>query len=72
MADNGRRPVALEKDEGAEADEGLAGKTKGGFGRGGIVRGDRWGPEPEKDGVVEELSSIAGRGSDCIEGSSKR
>lgn len=69
IADSGRRPVALEKEDGAEADEGLAGKTKGGFGRGGIVRGERG---PEKDVVEEaEVSSIAGKEIACIEGSSK-
>lgn len=40
IAESGLLPVAFEKDDGAEAEEGLAGKTKGGFGRGGIVRGD--------------------------------
>lgn len=32
--------MALERDEGAEDDEGLAGKTNGGFGGGGFDRGD--------------------------------
>lgn len=69
MADSGRRPVALEKDDGAEAEEGLAGKTNGGFGSGGIVRGECG---PENCDVEEvELSSITGREIACIEGSSK-
>jgi hypothetical protein len=34
IADAGRRPVALEKDAGAEAGDARAGKTKDGSGRG--------------------------------------
>lgn len=68
IADRGRRPVAREKDDGAEADEGLAGKTNGGFGNGGIVRGDRG---SEEDVEEVELSSIAGREIVCIEDCSK-
>ena len=40
IADRGRRPVAREKDEGADEDDGRAGKTKGGFGGGGGGFGD--------------------------------
>jgi hypothetical protein len=40
MADRGLRPVAREKDEGAEEDDGRAGKTKGGFGGGSVVLGE--------------------------------
>jgi hypothetical protein len=40
IAERGRLPVALEKEEGAEADDGRAGKTKCGFGGGGFERGD--------------------------------
>ncbi len=39
IADRGRLPVDLERDEGAEEDEGRAGKTNGGFG-GGFARGE--------------------------------
>lgn len=42
MADRGRRPVARENDEGAEYDDGRAGKTNGGFGSGRVVLGDAW------------------------------
>lgn len=42
-ADLGLRPVALENDEGAEYEDGRAGKTNGGFGSGGAVLGDTWG-----------------------------
>jgi hypothetical protein len=40
IADRGLLPVALENDEGAEEDDGRAGKTNGGFGGGGFGRGD--------------------------------
>lgn len=40
IADLGRRPVAREKDEGAEEEDGLAGNTKCGFGGGKAFRGD--------------------------------
>jgi hypothetical protein len=43
IAERGRLPVALEKDEGAEEEDGLAGNTKCGFGGGRAVRGDAWG-----------------------------
>jgi hypothetical protein len=42
-ADRGRRPVAREKDEGADEEDGRAGKTKGGFGGGGGGFGNVWG-----------------------------
>lgn len=42
-ADLGRRPVARENDEGAEYDDGRAGKTNGGFGSGSVVLGETWG-----------------------------
>jgi hypothetical protein len=35
-----RLPVAQEKDDGAEAELGRAGNTKGGFGKGGLDLGD--------------------------------
>lgn len=40
MADRGRLPVARENDDGAEYDDGRAGKTNGGFGRGSADFGD--------------------------------
>jgi len=43
IADRGRLPVAREKEEGAEEDDGLAGNTKCGFGGGRAFRGDAWG-----------------------------
>ena len=48
IADRGLLPVALENDEGAEEDDGRAGKTNGGFGGGrgdacGFERGACWG-----------------------------
>lgn len=45
IADRGRLPVALESEDGAEDEEGRAGKTKGGFGGGGITRGEDCGLE---------------------------
>lgn len=45
IADRGLLPVALENDEGAEEDDGRAGKTNGGFGGGGFGRGDDCGLE---------------------------
>jgi hypothetical protein len=40
IAECGRLPVALEKEDGAEEDDGRGGKTNGGFGGGGCDRGD--------------------------------
>lgn len=40
IAECGRLPVALEKEDGAEEEDGRAGKTNGGFGGGGCDRGD--------------------------------
>lgn len=48
IADRGRLPVALEKDEGADEEDGLAGNTKGGFGRGRAARGDVWEASEER------------------------
>ena len=49
IADRGRLPVALEKDEGAdEEDDGLAGNTKGGFGGGRAARDDVWEASEER------------------------
>lgn len=45
IADCGLLPVALEKEDGAEEDDGRAGKTNGGFGGGGFDRGDACGLE---------------------------
>ena len=36
MADRGRLPAALDRDDGAEDDDGRAGNTKGGFGGGSV------------------------------------
>lgn len=42
IADRGRRPVARERDEGADEGEARAGKTKGGLGSGAPDRGEVW------------------------------
>jgi hypothetical protein len=55
MADRGRLPVAREKEEGAEEDEGRAGKTNGGFGGGGFDRGDAWEPAGRVRGAARSL-----------------
>jgi len=57
IADRGRRPVAREKEEGAEEDDGRTGKTNGGFG-GGFDRGDACGLGAPKS--WEAISLIAG------------
>jgi hypothetical protein len=65
IADWGRLPVALEKEDGAEEDDGRAGKTNGGFGGGGFDRGDAWGLERSafedvmslRSGLVEKFSA---------------
>jgi len=48
IADRGRLPVALEKDEGADEEDGLAGNTNGGFGGGRAARGDVWEASEER------------------------
>lgn len=65
IADRGRLPVALDREDGAEEDDGRTGKTNGGFGGGGFARGDAWGSERSafEDamslifGLVEKLSA---------------
>lgn len=65
IADRGRLPVALESEDGAEEDDGRAGKTNGGFGGGGFDRGDAWGLERSacedamslRFGLVEKFSA---------------
>ena len=58
VVDRERLPVALENDEGAEEEEGLAGKTKCGFGGGNAVRGDDW--EASRAGFFNDaLSAVA-------------
>jgi hypothetical protein len=57
-ADLGRRPVALESEEGAEDEDGRTGKTKGGFGSGVSMRGDNCeSPEATTEEALD--SSIA-------------
>jgi hypothetical protein len=61
MADMGRRPVALEKDEGADAEPGgWAGKTNGGFGGGSsawALQSSDWDPFSE---FIEAANRSAG------------
>jgi hypothetical protein len=62
-----RRPVAREKEDGAEEGEARAGKMKGGFGRGVLIFGDSCGL-----GAVhcrcEVLSMVMGSGTRRVEG----
>jgi hypothetical protein len=58
IADRGRLPAGLPTNEGAEDDDGRAGKTKCGFGGGGFDRGDAWGLEK---GECGESISLRGR-----------
>lgn len=60
-ADRGRRPVARERDDGAEDDDGRAGKTKGGFGGGGFDLGDVWGFGSDESGEVIPASVVAAK-----------
>lgn len=65
--DRVRRPLAREKEDGAEEGEARAGKTKGGFGNGEFILGESWGL-----GAVhwrgELLSMDMGRGRRRAEG----
>jgi hypothetical protein len=58
IADRGRLPVALETEDGAEEDDGRAGKTNGGFGGGGYDRGDDC--ESEKPACWDAMSFMVG------------
>jgi len=49
MADRGRLPVARETEDGAEAEDGRAGNTNGGFGGGTLDLGDASGLAREVD-----------------------
>lgn len=70
-ADCGRRPVALETDDGAEDDDGRIGKTNGGFGGGGFGRGDGCGVET---GIASgrRLSIVVGMDMFCVLSSETR
>ena len=61
MAERGRLPVALENEEGAEEDEGRAGKTNGGFGGGGCDRGDACGSEGRAWDAISAIVGEPGR-----------
>lgn len=59
IADRGRLPVAREKEEGAEYEDGRAGKTKGGFGGGKVDLGDICGLARDEscDGIWSTVKS---------------
>lgn len=58
IADLGRLPVAREEGEGAEGDDGRAGKTNGGFG-GGLDRGDACAPAARgRSGAVSSTEEV--------------